>query len=352
MDGKYYNLWSTDNARTDANDEVVIKSVYDPSPVGYSLPASNAFTGFTTTGGFSGVNATPDLLNVKGDYDEGYYCYTKPGKTGNTFFFYADGLRMHSQGNMRLIPSNGFEWTSGVLDSNTGRNFYFHIKMINPLKDYNKNFGFPVRSAEEKETHKFNIKQEMDGRYYNLWSTDNDRTDGNDDVVIKSVYDPSPVGYSIPASNAFTGFTTTGNGTNNSSEYNVNGGFNKGWHFYCKPNKKGSTVFFPACGSRYYGTGSLSNVTTYSYYWVAGPGNTNYGRYLGFGPDGVYPLNRTDRSYGFSVRSAEEKEENVTIFQHLRFVFYYIQKRTSYLSYLLYINYFVCYRFCSTVRYS
>ena len=151
MDGVYYNLWSTDNARTDGNDDKVIKSVYDPSPVGYSLPASNAFTGFTTTGDFSGVNATSDLLNVKGDYDEGYYCYTKPGKTGNTFFFYADGLRMHSQGNMRLIPSNGFEWTSGVLDSNTGRNFYFHIKMINPLKDYNKNFGFPVRSAEEKK---------------------------------------------------------------------------------------------------------------------------------------------------------------------------------------------------------
>ena len=149
MDGKYLNLWSTDNERTDANDDVVIKSVYDPSPVGYSLPASNAFTGFTTTG--QRIYNQPDLLNVKGDYDEGYYCYTKPGKTGNTFFFYADGLRMHSQGNMRLIPSNGFEWTSGVLDSNTGRNFYFHIKMINPLKDYNKNFGFPVRSAEEKK---------------------------------------------------------------------------------------------------------------------------------------------------------------------------------------------------------
>ena len=53
--------------------------------------------------------------------------------------------------------------------------------------------------------HKFNIKLEMDGQYYNLWSTDNDKTVPNDDVVIKSVYDPSPVGYSLPASNAFTG---------------------------------------------------------------------------------------------------------------------------------------------------
>ena len=43
-----------------------------------------------------------------------------------------------------------------------------------------------------KNPHKFNIKLEMDGQYYNLWSTDNDKTDANDDVVIKSVYDPSP----------------------------------------------------------------------------------------------------------------------------------------------------------------
>ena len=50
----YYNLWSADNDRIDANDDVVIKSVYDPSPVGYSLPASNAFTGFSSTGGLVG----------------------------------------------------------------------------------------------------------------------------------------------------------------------------------------------------------------------------------------------------------------------------------------------------------
>ena len=59
------------------------------------------------------------------------------------------------------------------------------------------------------ETHKFNTKPEMDRQYYNLWSTDNDKTDANDDVVIKTVYDPSPVGYTLPATNAFTGFTDT-----------------------------------------------------------------------------------------------------------------------------------------------
>ena len=89
MDGQYYNLWSTDNERTDANDEVVIKSVYDPSPVGYSLPASNAFTGFTTTGQNAGTGKTPgnpDHFNVKFPFDKGWYLYTNSSKTITTFY--------------------------------------------------------------------------------------------------------------------------------------------------------------------------------------------------------------------------------------------------------------------------
>ena len=217
-----------------------------------------------------------------------------------------------------------------------------------------KDHGEPLNTSDIKEyirnPHKFNIKYDMDGVYYNLWSTDNERTDVNDDLVIKTVYDPSPVGYSLPASNAFTGFTTTGGnvGTWNTpitpedkAKFNVKDDLDKGYYFYTKPNKQGLIFWFPASGFRNDTTGSLTYVTTEGIYWVAGPYDTNYGRHLGFYSGGVLPLSSSDRSYGFPVRSAEEKEENVIIFQHLRFVFYYIQKRTSYLSYLLYINYFV-----------
>ena len=147
----------------------------------------------------------------------------------------------------------------------------------------------------------------MDGQYYNLWSTDNDKTDANDDVVIKSVYDPSPVGYSLPASNAFTGFTTTGGNTSTISQFNVKGNFNKGWYFYTKLNKQGKTFFFPINGYRYYNTGSLYDVTTYGFCWVAGPYDWGNGRFLGFNSGGIGPLGTPNRSYGYSVRSAEEK---------------------------------------------
>ena len=158
-----------------------------------------------------------------------------------------------------------------------------------------------------KNPHKFNIKEEMDGQYYNLWSTDNDRTDANDEVVIKTVYDPSPVGYSLPASNAFTGFTITGGNTYNHSEFNVEGNYNNGWDFYTKPGKQGNTFFFPASGWRYNNIGAMSDVSTYGACHAAGQSSITSGMLLYFRSYYVQ-IGNDYRSGGFAVRSAEEKE--------------------------------------------
>ena len=54
----YYNLWSVSAMKPGHNDDAVVKSVYDPSPAGFKLPASRAFTGFTDKGDNNGeVNA-------------------------------------------------------------------------------------------------------------------------------------------------------------------------------------------------------------------------------------------------------------------------------------------------------
>ena len=148
---------------------------------------------------------------------------------------------------------------------------------------------------------------EMDEQYYNLWSTDNDRTDANDDLVIKSVYDPSPVGYSLPASNAFTGFTTTGGNTSNPAEYNVKGSFDKGRYFYTKPNKQGGSIFFPADGYRQSMTGIMSNVYKYSNYASAIPKDSSHEFCLHFGQEYISVHNGSTMADGKAVRSAEEK---------------------------------------------
>ena len=183
-----------------------------------------------------------------------------------------------------------------------------------------KDHGEPLNTADINEyirnPHKFNINGKMDGQYYNLWSTDNAKTDANDDKVIKSVYDPSPVGYSLPASNAFTGFTTTGQNASDwpnpltpetKAKFNVKGDFDKGWYFYTKPNKQGNIFFFPSCGCRHSDTGSLYYVTTHGFCWFAGPYDRHCGRSLLFDSSDVLPLTYHGRSYGLSVRSAEEK---------------------------------------------
>ena len=209
-----------------------------------------------------------------------------------------------------MLPGNGIGDADKTCFTMDAQYTFQHTGLnTNEIKEYIRN------------PHKFNIKLEMDGKYYNLWSTDNDKTDANDEVVIKSVYDPSPVGYSLPASNAFTGFNTRGYNTSNPAEFNVNGGFDKGWHFYSKPNKKGSTVFFPASGRRHFTTGSLGDVTTDGYYWVAGPLSRVHGRYLYFFSGYVSPLGDTGRSYGLFVRSAEEKKWKYVCCRKLQMMF-------------------------------
>lgn len=78
--------------------------------------------------------------------------------------------------------------------------------------------------------------------YRNLWNSNSSSTSVNDDEVIKTVYDPSPVGFKMPSSGAFTGFTTTGESTSDVSEFNTVGAWNSGWNFKANGN---ATIYFP-----------------------------------------------------------------------------------------------------------
>ena len=152
--------------------------------------------------------------------------------------------------------------------------------------------------------------------YYNLWSANNTTTQalntGNDLPVVKTVYDPSPVGFKLPANNAFTRFTTTGKNTYNATEFNVQGAKNAanfytnfGWNFFTD-GSNASTIYFPASGLRNYSVGSLGNVKNAGYYCSAVPTNVGSSCYLYFISDIVFPLNHTNRACGFAVRPVTE----------------------------------------------
>jgi hypothetical protein len=124
----------------------------------------------------------------------------------------------------------------------------------------------------------------------------------------------------MPASNAFTGFTTTGGNTSTASQFNVDDNTattfsaNKGWNFYsfgkngatAEERTSSPTIFFPAAGYRSNSDGALSRVGTYGGYWSAVPQGARNGRSLYFYKTYVGPLNYYYRAYGFSVRPVKE----------------------------------------------
>ncbi|AVM53422.1 hypothetical protein JN06_00837 [Bacteroides zoogleoformans] len=152
----------------------------------------------------------------------------------------------------------------------------------------------------------FCTNSHMDNKYANLWSANNTVYTANDNPVVKTIYDPCPAGYKMPPSNVYTGFTTTGRYARNSSQFNVQGPWNKGWNFYCNSNKT-ETVFFLASGYRDGSSAVPCNVGNRAYYWTAGPIDTHSGCYLYFHSGYVDPLDHYYfRGFGFEVRASQE----------------------------------------------
>ena len=125
----------------------------------------------------------------------------------------------------------------------------------------------------------------VDGKsvnYYNYWNADCDGEDLMDLEVVKTVYDPCPVGFSIPKGDAFKGFNEDDGGE-------WEGGFT--W------NRR----YFPAAGSRGRTSGSIYYVGSGGYYWSSAAYSRTYAYYLYFYSTYVNPRNASSRASGFSV---------------------------------------------------
>ena len=150
------------------------------------------------------------------------------------------------------------------------------------------------------------------GSYNNLWSMDNTVESYNDNAVVKTIYDPCPAGFKMPASNAFTGFTTTGEHTYTRSEFNINGAWDYGYNFNNKISHPDATVWFPASGYRFNFDGSLNDVGSSGYYWSAIPGEPGDARFMNFNQVIVNPKDMYNRSLGLSVRPVADYKTRVT----------------------------------------
>ncbi|MGP1393638.1 MAG: hypothetical protein ACTTK1_06715, partial [Candidatus Cryptobacteroides sp.] len=165
-----------------------------------------------------------------------------------------------------------------------------------------------------KNPRMYNYAYSMDGRYYNLWDSSCNETGGYNNIttarflpVTKSVYDPCPPGFCLPPNGAFTGFTESGNNSSNSSELNVSGSFNKGWHFrtVLKGESGSETIFFPVSGDRG-GNGSLFTVGLLGLYWSSVPHTMTAGCYLYLSSGYVHPLYVKFCVGGYALRPVKE----------------------------------------------
>ena len=162
----YYNLWSANNIETTSNDNKVVKTIYDPSPIGYCLPASNAFTGFTYNGeNVNGANPSsyygtqfnsPYTSEVDFTTNNGFlfYCNKMNGIgqydiTGGTIFYLASGFRHNSLGILSLVGVHGYCWYAIPFTTSSGLYFDISSTYVCPIYAYNRACGFPVRPVQE-----------------------------------------------------------------------------------------------------------------------------------------------------------------------------------------------------------
>ena len=145
----YYNLWSAENMTTGFNDNSVVKTVYDPCPVGFKMPASNAFTGFTANGqngGTMNVDGTSDWQTYQNNF--GHNFWTNSSKTA-TINFPASGVRNSSGGSLYNVGGNGFYWSAVPSYTHGGCSLDFFSGLVNPLDDSNRTYGFAARPVSE-----------------------------------------------------------------------------------------------------------------------------------------------------------------------------------------------------------
>ena len=144
-------------------------------------------------------------------------------------------------------------------------------------------------NIQHPTVHYYNstTKGPCDTRYYNMWDAQQtSNAENTAAATVKTVYDPCPPGFCVPTIGLYNYIKGQTKPTT----------FNKGYTY--------SGVFFPASGYRS-GSGDLSSVGTYGYYWSATPNDGANGRTFSF-YSSSWSLNDDSRTMGCPVRAVAE----------------------------------------------
>jgi hypothetical protein len=163
------------------------------------------------------------------------------------------------------------------------------------------------------------------GNWTNSAGTDGTGFAWNDPAATagaKSVYDPCPPGWRMPANGVWNDFDRTVNGalvnTQNPAR-DLAWGVGRGsgsavapvnglryWPGTTGTDPVGGRIWFPATGLRYVSSGALWGTGSGGYYW-SGTANSPVGaHHLHFYAGTVYPSNGNNRAFGFAARCVSE----------------------------------------------
>lgn len=143
--------------------------------------------------------------------------------------------------------------------------------------------------------------------FWNANMTESSSTADDQDIAIKTIYDPCPRGFMIPSGRFATGFTSTENNTFAAKDFNVIGSWNNGWTFKKNSNDIDG-LYLPAAGYRDRASGSLSSVGTYGIWWSYAPTSQSDSRTFYFYKSYVYPLYNRSHTHGNAVIPTQEFE--------------------------------------------
>ena len=150
----YTNLWSAQNTNTGWNDDAVVKTIYDPCPAGFKMPASNAFTGFTSDGRNqitpANINAdgTADSPGTKFSTNYGHNFWTNSSKNA-TIFFPASGFRRSTDGVFIDLGMGSLYWSAVSYGPNNSCSMKFYWNTVRPVDAYARSHGFAARPVSE-----------------------------------------------------------------------------------------------------------------------------------------------------------------------------------------------------------
>ena len=161
----YLDLWNASGT------DPVVKTIYDPSPAGYCMPAQKAFTGFPkngnyvsdSNGGISGINSSyTEAIDVSESFAWEFYCnkVTSSGETdpsGGTIYFPLTGIRDHNRTNGTLANANkGNFWTADLTmgaNGATSTSIGFEISptsaYVNTQRNGYRGYAMSVRPVRE-----------------------------------------------------------------------------------------------------------------------------------------------------------------------------------------------------------